>query len=248
MAVSSRWVDYEANGKAMRGYSAPAVGRRRGAVLVVPEAPGLGPMPQRRANMLAELGYDAFVADLYGGALFGGYGEQARPLMDSVSSVPGLLLDRVRAGLEVLRAQTAAPPSRQFAIGFCFGGTGVLELARSGAEVAGVVAFHGVLTPQSSAKPSATTPKVLVCVGRCDPLIPIEQLVTFSEEMEGAGADYQVLLLGSAVGHAFTNPDIVGERRMPGMGFDAVADARAWRAMLSFFQEQGPSGPKEASI
>lgn len=235
--MSSRWVDYDAGGKAMRGYYVPAKGQSRGAVLVVPEAPGLGPMPQRRANMLSELGYDAFVVDLYGGALFSGYGEPARALMDSVSSVPGLLLERVTAGLVLLKALTGAPLARQFAIGYCFGGTGVLELARSGADVAGVASFHGILEPQSPATPSGRMAKILVCIGRCDPLIPVSQITAFSDEMERAGADYQLLLMGSGIGHAFTNPDIVGERRRPGFGFHEAADARSWRALQNFFGE-----------
>ena len=237
--MSSRWVEYNSNGKAMRGYHVPASVTSRGAVLVVPEAPGLGPMPQRRANMLAELGYDAFVVDLYGNALFSGYGEVARPLMDSIASVPGLLLERVNAGLNMLRTLTEALPARQFAIGYCFGGTGVLELARSGADVAGVVSFHGMLESKSPTTSSDKMAKILVCIGRCDPLIPIDQVTAFSEEMECAGADYQVLLMGSGVGHAFTNPDIVGERRAPGFGFDEVADARSWRAMQHFFADLG---------
>ncbi|MHA3791863.1 dienelactone hydrolase family protein [Sphingomonas sp. YL-JM2C] len=236
--MSSRWVDYRSDGKAMRGYHVPARGASRGSVLVVPEAPGLGPMPQRRANMLSDLGYDAFVVDLYGDALFTGYNEAARELMDGMSAAPGLLLERVGAGLDALRTLTGAPATRQFAIGYCFGGTGVLELARSGADVAGVVSFHGILTPLSAAAPARGMAKILVCIGRCDPLIPTEQVVAFGEEMERAGADYQLLLLGSGVGHGFTNLDIVGERKRPGFGYDEVADARAWRAMQDFFSDR----------
>lgn len=236
--MSSRWVDYDAGGKAMRGYHVPALGASRGAVLVVPEAPGLGPMPQRRANMLAELGYDAFVVDMYGDALFTGYNDTARLLMDEMMATPGLLLDRVIAGLGTFRTLTEAPVARQFAIGYCLGGTGVLELARSGADVAGVVAFHGILDPISDAPPSGRMPKILVCIGRGDPLIPVGQLAAFSHEMESAGADYQVLLMGSSVGHGFTNLDVVGERRRPGFGYDEKADARAWRAMQSFFASE----------
>ena len=235
--MSSQWVDYEADGEAMRGYHVSVDGQSRGAVLVVPEAPGLGPMPQRRANMLGELGYDAFVVDLYGDALFTGYGEVARPLMDKMMSTPGLLLERVRCGLHALRTLSTAPPERQFAIGYCLGGTGVLELARSGADVAGVAAFHGILQPLSSVEPSGAMPKILVCIGRCDPLIPIEQATAFTEEMERASANYQLLLMGSGVGHAFTNPDIVGERKVPGFGFDEIADARAWQALQNFIEE-----------
>lgn len=232
--MSSRWVDYSAEGKAMRGYYVPAKGPGKGAVLVVPEAPGLGPMPQRRANMLGELSYDAFVVDLYGDALFSGYGEAARPLMNTMMSTPGLLLERVKAGLCALRSLTDAPAARQFAIGYCLGGTGVLELARNGADIAGVASFHGILTPLCPSPLASQMPKMLVCVGRCDPLIPIEQVVAFTEEMERVSADYQLLVMGSGVGHAFTNPDIVGERQVTGFGFHEAADAYSWRALQNF--------------
>lgn len=236
--MNSRWVEYDAGGKTMRGYHVPAMGASRGGVLVVPEAPGLGPMPQRRANMLADLGYDAFVVDMYGDALFTGYNDSARLLMDEMMATPGLLLGRVNAGLGVFQTLIEAPAARQFAIGYCLGGTAVLELARSGGNVAGVVAFHGILDPVSDAPPSDRMPKILVCTGRADPLIPVGQLAAFCQEMESAGADYQVLLMGSAVGHGFTNLDIVGELKRPGFGYDEMADARAWRAMQSFFTSE----------
>lgn len=237
--MNSQWVDYDSAGKAMRGYLVSASEEKKGAVLVVPEAPGLGPMPRRRANMLAELGYDAFVVDLYGDAAFSGYGEIARTFMESLTSVPGLLLERVKAGLHTFKTLTDAPPARQFAIGYCIGGTGVLELARSGADVAGVVSFHGFLTSETSAKAGMTMPKMLICTGGGDPVVPIEQVVALNDEMENAGADYQVLMLGSGVGHGFTNPDIVGELRRPGFGFDEVADTRSWLAMQQFLLETG---------
>jgi len=237
--MSGRWVDYDAGGKAMRGYHVPADGTSRGAVLVVPEAPGLGPMPQRRAKLLAELGYDAFVVDMYGDAKFSGYGEVARTLMESVTSVPGLLLERVKAGLKAWRTLTDVPPARQFAIGYCIGGTGVLELARSGADMAGVVSFHGFLASETPARAGVTMPKILACTGGSDPVVPIEHVVAFKEEMERAGADYQILLMGSGVGHGFTNLDIVGELRRPGFGYHEIADARSWQAMRNFFAKPG---------
>jgi dienelactone hydrolase len=238
--MSGEWVEYDASGKAMRGCLVRARGEVKGAVLVVPEAPGLGPMPQRRANLLADLGYDAFVVDLYGNAAFSGYGEIARTFMESLTSVPGLLLERVKTGLEVLKRLAPAPTERRFAIGYCIGGTGVLELARSGGEVAGVVSFHGFLATDAPASPGTAMPRILACTGGADPVVPIEQVVAFRAEMEAAEADYQLLMLGSGVGHGFTNPDIVGERARPGFGFDALGDARAWRAMRQFLGD--PAG------
>lgn len=235
--MSGRWIDYADHGKPMRGYFVPGTGQSLGQVLVVPEAPGLGPMPIRRADMLAAMGYDAFAVDLYGDGLFGGYGDDALALMDTVAAVPGLLLQRVQAGLEQLRSLAAPEPDKLFAIGYCFGGTGVLELARSGADLGGVVCFHGVLATETKVSAGAIKSRILVCTGGTDPLIPTEQISTFSQEMEAAGADYQVLLLGS-VGHAFTSHEIVGERKSPGFGFDEKADARSWEAMQRFFTER----------
>ena len=205
----------------------------RPAVLVSHEGGGLDDHAKNSARRLAELGYTAFALDYFGD----GKPPPPEERMDRFSQLAGdpTLIRRIgRAGLEVLLASSYTDPSRVAAIGYCFGGTMSLELARSGADLKAIVGFHSGLSTSQPAEPSAITGSVLVCIGADDPWIPPEQRVAFEEEMRGAGADWRMNVYGGAV-HSFTNPN--ADSSNPALAYDARADARSWRAMLDLFAE-----------
>lgn len=202
-------------------------------VLVVPEAPGCGPMPARRARMLAEMGYAAFVMDIYGDGLFVGYTPEAEALANDMIANPALLLRRVEAGLRAMKTLPSVDANRVAAVGYCLGGMGVLNLARSGVKLKAAVAFHGLLAPFVSDTAEPISTPILLCTGTEDPFVPLADVVRFCDEMTAARADYRVVMYGGA-GHAFTSFEIT-----PGLvpvasgkfGYDEAADNEAWAQM-----------------
>ena len=206
---------------------------RRPAVLVSHDAGGIDDHAKRSAQRLAELGYVAFALDYHGA------GERLAP--EEVGDRFGRLAgdgDRVRslarAGLDVLLADERADPDRVAAIGYCFGGTMSLELARSGAALSAVVGFHSGLSTSRPEDAATITGKVLVCIGADDPIVPPDQRLAFEEEMRSAGVDWQMHLYGGVV-HSFTNPAADGSN--PALRYDRSADERSWRSMLDLFAE-----------
>lgn len=205
----------------------------RPAVLVSHEGNGLGDHTKDVAAKLADLGYVAFALDYYGDGV---------PLPpDLIAARCGALIEDPlrtralgRAGLDVLLASGYADPGKVAAIGYCFGGTMSLELARDGADLAAVVGFHSGLATSLPGDAANITGSVLVCIGTEDPLIPPEQRAAFEEEMRAGGVDWRMNLYGGVV-HSFTNPAADGTH--PALAYDAIADARAWRAMLDLFDE-----------
>lgn len=228
--------EYDGGGVASRGYLAVPSGEgKRPGVLVVHEAPGLDAHPKQRAEMLAGLGYVALAADLYGDGVVGEGPEQAIAMMTPLRDDPGLLRRRVGAALNALAAVPNVDGARLGAVGFCFGGMSVLELARSGAPLAGVVAFHGLLETKRPAAAGDVNARILVCTGGADPLVPFEQVDSFRNEMVAAGVDLEVIIYGDAK-HAFTNP-AADSVPLPGFGYSRAADSRSWAAMEAFFKE-----------
>jgi len=144
-----------------------------------------------------------------------------------------LLRGRVNAALTALETQPGVDTKRLGAIGFCFGGLCVLELARSGAGVAGVVSFHGILRTDRPAKPGDIKGKVLACHGAADPFVPAEEVAAFQQELTAAGVDWHLLVNGGA-GHGFTNPGATN-LGVPGVAYDANAERRSFAAMRDFF-------------
>ena len=142
---------------------------------------------------------------------------------------------RARAGLDVLLKQELTDSARVAAIGYCFGGGAALELARSGAPLAGVVSFHGNLDTPNPADARNIKGKILVCDGGDDPHVPPEQVIAFQKEMRDADVDWQINIYGGAV-HAFTNP-AAGNDPSSGAAYNAEADRRSWQAMKDFFSE-----------
>jgi dienelactone hydrolase len=220
--------------RAMLAQGDETEGKRPG-VLVVHEAWGLGEHAIERARMLAELGYVALAVDLYGDGTQVNDIAEAMTLVGDLKGDPQTLRRRMRAALDALTAVPQVDRSRIGAIGFCFGGTSVLELARSGADVAGVVCFHGMLDTVAPAQAGDIGASILVCTGADDPTIPPEQISAFEDEMRAAGADWQVVRYGGTV-HSFTNPAADGSIA-PIILYDESSDRRSWTAMRAFFED-----------
>lgn len=205
----------------------------RPGVLVAPEVTGLADHPKRRIRMLADLGYVALAADMYGAGVAPGWDNRDR--MIALRNDRRALRARVRAGLDALAGLPEVDERRIVAIGYCFGGGCVLELARTSAPILGVASFHGLLDTTLPAGPGDIRAKILAMTGVRDPIVPITQVAAFEEEMETAGADWRLVTYGGA-GHSFTNADVQpGDR--PGFEYEPNADARSWRELLDFFTE-----------
>jgi dienelactone hydrolase len=227
-------ISYQAGGISLHGYSADgSKGRTVPGILVAHDGPGLNDHTKERTLMLAELGYVAFAMDIYGAVeptL-----DEAKAAVKSLRADPSILRLRASAALAVLKSLPHVDARRIAAIGFCFGGTTVLELARSGAELACAVGFHAGLAKLAADDRGAIRCPVLICIGAEDPLISAEQRAAFVSEMSSAGVDWQMILYGG-VGHCFTNR-WVDASSIPGFSYDAVADSRSWTAMRNFFDE-----------
>jgi dienelactone hydrolase len=234
--LESKVHQYQSGDKTSIGYlTLPDGSGTRPGILVVHEAPGRDDHVKRRAEMLAGLGYVALAADLYGGGVVGKGPDEAFALMGPLREDPDLLRGRVRAGLDALAAVPGVDRGQLGAIGYCFGGYSVLELARTGAPVACVVSFHGLLETKRPAVAGTVKAKILACTGAADPIVPRAQVSAFEREMVEAGTDWQVITYGGAK-HAFTNT-AADSIPMPGFGYSPTADARSWTAMQNLFEE-----------
>ncbi len=236
-ALRTETVEYKAGDVACRGYVAydDAIAGRRPGVLVVHEWQGLNDYARSRADQLAKLGYVAFAADMYGGGKVAKDNKESAELAGALRGDRPLLRARVQAALAVLRARPECDPARVAAIGFCFGGTTVLELARSGADVAGVVSFHGGLGTPMPAGPGAIKAHVLVLSGADDRGVTPDDVAAFKKEMDAAASDWQMVSYGHAV-HGFSNP-AGGNDPSSGYAYNEAAANRSWQAMQDFFRE-----------
>ena len=236
-AIETKAVEYRQGDTRLVGYLAypkDAKGPLPG-VLVVHEWMGLNDYAKRRAEQLAELGYVAFAADIYGDGKIAADAKEAKALSSLYKNDRALLRARTAAGLATLKAQPGVAQEKVAAIGYCFGGGAVLELARSGADVAGVVSFHGNLDTPAPQDAKNIHAKVLALHGADDPYVPAEQVAAFEQEMRAAGVDWQLIVYGGAV-HGFTNP-ANGNDNSKGAAYNVAADARSWAAMRQFFAE-----------
>jgi dienelactone hydrolase len=227
-------IEYQVDGRKYVGYLADGSnGRKTAGVLVAHEGGGMTGHPKERARMLAELGYVAFAMDTFGEAISSR--EQAMSIITELMNDLPTLRKRARAALDLVKSQPAVDPARTAAIGFCFGGTTVLELARSGADLRCVVGFHSGLSTTAPQEARNIRCKVMVCLGEGDPIISREQRDAFIKEMRDGRVDWQMLLYGG-VGHSFTNREVdaIG---IPGFKYDQLADQRSWRAMRDLFDE-----------
>ncbi len=230
-------VEYHDGATLLKGYLAydDATQDVRPGVLVCPEWWGLTDYPKHRAEQLAKLGYVAFVADMYGdGRVTSDPGEAAK-MHAPIMADRKLLRQRAQAALDVLMAHKLVDRTRVAAIGYCFGGSTALELARAGAPLAGVVSFHGDLSRTPTEGPDHITAKVLVCHGGDDTLVTPTALATFEQEMKQAGANYQINIYSSAK-HGFTNP-AADTYHVPPISYNEQADHRSFAAMRDFLAE-----------
>jgi len=233
-------LEYEADGRRFTGFLVDGSGGRRApGILVAHEGPGLNAHMRERARMLSELGAVVLALDLYGEVdppL-----ERAKELVRALRADRAALRRRTQGALDVLTASAHVDPRRIAAVGFCFGGTAVLELARAGVELACVIGLHPGLDAGEPAAAGTVRTRVLVCLGDRDPVVTGAQREAFAAEMAAAGADWQMLLLGGA-GHSFTNPEI-DAWGFPGFAYDERADRRSWLAMRALLDETlGPLG------
>ncbi|WP_066424869.1 dienelactone hydrolase family protein [Anabaena sp. 4-3] len=235
-ALQTRTVEYKQGNTVLEGYLAydDAIKGKRPGVLVVHEWNGLQSYAKQRAEQLAKLGYVAFAADIYGKGIRPKNAEESAAQAKIYRQDRQLLRARANAGLQVLQKNPLTDVKRIAAIGYCFGGGTVLELARSGANIAGVVSFHGNLDTPNPADANNIKAKVLVLHGADDPFVPEEQITAFENEMRQANVDWQFISYGRTV-HSFTNPEAKGE--IKGAEYNPIADQRSWQAMRQFFAE-----------
>lgn len=234
--VVGQAVIYQDGEATLEGYLAydDALAGPRPGVLVAHEWTGLGDYVKRRADMLAALGYIAFAADIYGQGVRPATPEAAGAEAGKYGSDRALLRSRMNAALTQLRATPGVDSARLAAIGYCFGGMAVLELARSGADIAGVVSFHGSLDTPAPEDARQIRAKVLVLHGAADPHVPMSAVEGLVKELSDAGVDWQLKLYGGAM-HAFTNP--ATNRPESGAAYNEPADRRSWQDMRDFFAE-----------
>lgn len=235
--IKTRVVEYRQGNTTLEGFLAydTAGPAKKPGVLIVHEWTGLGHYVKERAERLAKMGYVAFAADIYGKGVRPGNPKDAGATAGIYKNDRALFRERVKAGLAELRHQEGVDAGRLAAIGYCFGGTAVLELARSGADVKGVVSFHGGLDTPTPKDADNIRAKVLVLHGADDPFVPHEQVKAFEDEMRSGKVDWQLIKYAKAV-HSFTNPD-AGNDNSKGAAYNADADRRSWEAMKAFFKD-----------
>ena len=235
--VRMETVEYRDGDTILEGYLAydDAMKGKRPGVVVVHEWWGLNDYAKGRAEELANLGYVAFAIDMYGKGVRAKTAEEAGKLAGIYRADRKLMRRRAEAGLEVLRKYPLTDTARIAAIGYCFGGGVVLEMARAGTDIAGVVSFHGDLSNPNPADAKNIRASVLVLHGADDPFVKQEQVDAFWDEMKKTSADWQVNIYSGAV-HSFTNP-ASGNDPSKGIAYNERAARRAWSAMKMFFGE-----------
>lgn len=228
--MSLERIDYTDGETALTGWLARPQGAARGAVLVFPTIANVTPAIERRAAMLAELGYLALIADFYGAPVASF--EASRPLAEELRAEVDVYRGRLKAGLAAL--ETLAGDLPRAAIGYCMGGQAALELAREGADLRLAASFHGLL--DTGRKAEVRFPgRILVCHGDADPMVPRGQVLAFWEEMDAVGNRWHFHSY-SGVKHGFTDPGS-DARGMPAIAYDASADRQSWAALIGTLDE-----------
>lgn len=227
---------YDHDGTALRGFVVePGGGELRGTVIIVHAWKGLGDEEKERARMLAKLGYRAFALDMYGDGVRAENNEEASELAGKYYNDRPLMRGRVQAAMDALQSEGKLTKNLA-AIGYCFGGTVVLECARNGFDLDAVVSFHGGLKFESAPRRDQVKASVLVCNGYADPYVPIEDRQDFKREMQQAEADFVFIDYADAV-HSFTSKAAGPPAEGKGAAYDETADKRSWAAMQRFFEE-----------
>jgi len=235
--IITKTVSYKEGGVELEGFLAydNDIPGKRPAILVVHEWWGLNDYARGRAEQLAELGYVAFALDMYGKGKVTQHPTQAAAWMKQVRSNIYQWQQRALAGLNVLKRDPRTDVNRIAAIGYCFGGATVQQLAYSGAALKGVVSFHGSLMLPMNVQVSQVKAKILICHGGADPFIKRGEIEDYISAMEGSGFDYQLAIYGGAK-HSFTNP-AADQAGMNALKYSKIADQRSWEDMRQFFHE-----------
>ncbi len=239
-AVKGEEVQYKDGNVVMKGYLAydDTVKGKRPGVLVVHEWWGHNDYTRQRARMLAELGYTALAVDMYGDGKTADHPDTAGKFSGEIRKNMPLMQARFNAARKRLSAHPTVDAKRIAAIGYCFGGSVVLDMARSGADLAGVVSFHGGLTTEHPAKPGKVKARVLVLNGEADPFISADSIAAFKKEMDGAKVNYKFVNYPGAK-HAFTNPGAtaLGEKFNLPLAHNPAADNASWAEMQGFLKD-----------
>ncbi len=238
--VVGKTVEYTAQGVTLKGYLAydNSMKGKRPGILVVHEWWGLNDYARKRARMLAELGYTALAVDMYGEGKQAEHPDDAGKFSSEVMKNFDMAKARFTAGEDLLKKEPTVDPGRIAAIGYCFGGGVVLNMARQGADLKGVVSFHGMLMPVTPAEPGAIKAKLLVLHGGDDKFSTPEQIQMFKDEMTKAGADYKFIVYHGAM-HSFTNPDATayGKKFNIPLAYNKKADKESWNEMKKFLDD-----------
>lgn len=233
-------VEYSADGVKLKGYlvyDGDIKGKRPG-ILVVHEWWGQNEYARKRARMLAELGYTAFALDMYGDGKLATHPDDAGKFAMEVSKNIETAKARFMAAYSLLKSQGTTDPNKIAAIGYCFGGGVVLNMARIGTDLKAVVSFHGSLQPIKPAEPNKVKAFILVCNGADDPFTTKEQIDAFKTEMDSAGVKYKFINYPGAT-HSFTNPaaDSLGKKFNMPIGYNEKADKESWEEMKNLFKQ-----------
>ena len=236
-AIKTEVIEYKDGDATLEGFLAYDDNQKepRPGVLIIHDWTGLQDYAKERTKMLAELGYVAFAADVYGKGVRPTDPKECAVMSGKYKSDLPLLRRRVSLGFDQLKKQKRVQPDKIAAIGYCFGGTSVLELARSGANVKGVVSFHGGLATTLPAKAGEIKAKVLACHGDADPFVKPAEVAAFKEEMASAKADLKFVAYPGAV-HSFTKKE-AGNDPSKGQAYNEKADKESWAEMKKFFKE-----------
>lgn len=236
MTIRNRLIEYRDGDTLLEGRLSwdDSMADPQPGILVSHTIAGRAALEESKADKLAELGYVALALDLYGKGVRGQTPEENRALMDAQLADRAAMQQRLLLALMTLKAQPEVDANRVGAIGFCFGGLCVLDIARTGEELAGVVSFHGLLHAPDNTRGNSIKAKVLVLHGWDDPMATPDAVNSLSSELSAMGADWQLHAYGNTM-HAFTNPAANDPRR--GTVYDETADRRSWQAMTDFFEE-----------
>jgi dienelactone hydrolase len=234
--IKTETIEYKDGDTVCKGFLArPDVDKQLPCVIVFPEWWGQTDYPRNRAKQLAELGYVAFAADLYGNGQTADDAPGATALSSALYKDRAKFRARAAAALTAVTSMKEVNSDKVVAIGYCFGGTAALELARSGADIAGVVAFHSNLATPNPADAKNIKAKILVINGGDDAFCTADAKQAFEKEMRDAKVDWTLVDLGNAV-HAFTNPD-ADRHNIPNIKYNAKADKQSWEMLKQFLTD-----------
>jgi dienelactone hydrolase len=234
--IVERLIEYTHNGILLEGFIAydDSKGKPAPGVMISHAWAGRDEFACDKARKMAELGYVGFALDLYGKGVRGNGPEENTKLMTPFVQDRGLLQSRLLTSLEIFKSIPEVKSDSIVAMGFCFGGLCVLDLARLGTDIQGVISVHGLFIPPGNTGGNKIKAKVLALHGNDDPMVPVDAVVALEKELTEAGADWQIHVYGNTV-HAFTNP----QANDPGRGtvYNKIADRRAWITISNFLEE-----------